>query len=74
MAISTVELHTLYLIPFRQIPFWSIPGTILVSIPPEFIVPGMAIWQNCLPNYIPPDSGRNHRGRVKTSVRIQFCM
>ena len=27
----------------------------------------MAIWQNCLPNFIPPDSGRNHRGRVKTS-------
>ena len=56
MAISTVELHTLYLIPFRRIPFWSIPGTIPVSILLEFIVPGMAIWQNCLPNYIPPDS------------------
>ena len=30
--------------------------------------PELAIWQNCLPNFIPPDSGKNHRGRVKTSA------
>ena len=32
----------------------------------------MAIWQSCLPNFIPPDSAgfhRNHRGRVKTSIK-----